>query len=664
MDVQSAQQAKTLKDIVKIIAAIVDVFILVDSSGSVGESRYELMRSCVRQLVYMLPFDADASPPPTRLGVLQFDTQVYAELLLETNIDSINCAISAMKYRKGGTNSQLALKTSYDLLMQHTISGRNKVVFLITDGDVCNAHSQAAKMKNEGVLLVCILIGSSQSQLLQLQTVASPGCALLFNSFEEMQKVFAAVTTKASDAPAILIKTRGSKTATFEFVSKTGCDCYELEFFDPDTNRWAKKLDTDGRTCYAKNLKPATIYSVRACSISNLIKSPYSAELKFRTLIGSPLSDVLVDPSQLKAAHAKLKDRLNQYRHQRKKGNLSHLNILLMGRIGNGKSALMNTINSSLKGFWSQVSVAKNSIQTVTLRLKKWKVVDTICIWDIYGWTENTKSFLELSAILNGHLVNNFKEGDELSGANYLPNPTLQDKVHAVVIVCEAGAVHSVSEMERLREFFDALTDKGLQPVIALTKLDTLHDAELDTHPERIYDSGVVDITLNTFAKNTNIAASNIMPAINYDGQFDDPHLVKEFLSMRVVEKAISQAESFIEQSLHSMSDVDIPLSPAPSSPVCPIPTSPSSGHNSCSKCRQPLESAFKLCPYCQTPVKTKPKPAANLCRNPACSNPIDANWKACPFCGTTQTPSCSSCQKELHTGWAVCPFCGTNVSA
>jgi RNA polymerase subunit RPABC4/transcription elongation factor Spt4 len=50
-------------------------------------------------------------------------------------------------------------------------------------------------------------------------------------------------------------------------------------------------------------------------------------------------------------------------------------------------------------------------------------------------------------------------------------------------------------------------------------------------------------------------------------------------------------------------------------------------------------------------------------CKN--CGKELDSEWKICPFC---QTPIekqniCKSCGKELQDGWQICPFCQTPVA-
>ncbi|OPX33101.1 MAG: hypothetical protein B1H40_00870 [Candidatus Latescibacteria bacterium 4484_181] len=50
-----------------------------------------------------------------------------------------------------------------------------------------------------------------------------------------------------------------------------------------------------------------------------------------------------------------------------------------------------------------------------------------------------------------------------------------------------------------------------------------------------------------------------------------------------------------------------------------------------CPHCGRPVRKDFKLCPYCQTPLKAE-------C--PSCGRPLDSDWVACRHCGHKTSPS------------------------
>lgn len=67
-----------------------------------------------------------------------------------------------------------------------------------------------------------------------------------------------------------------------------------------------------------------------------------------------------------------------------------------------------------------------------------------------------------------------------------------------------------------------------------------------------------------------------------------------------------------------------------------------------CPSCGEPLESGWKICPACETPVG---RPAC-----PSCARPVKENWKVCPECGARLI--CAECAGRLPAGGAPCPEC------
>jgi formylglycine-generating enzyme required for sulfatase activity len=67
-----------------------------------------------------------------------------------------------------------------------------------------------------------------------------------------------------------------------------------------------------------------------------------------------------------------------------------------------------------------------------------------------------------------------------------------------------------------------------------------------------------------------------------------------------------------------------------------------------CPACGEPLESGWKICPACETPV------APPVC--PSCARRVKANWKICPECGARLI--CRECGGRLPAAGAACPAC------
>ena len=70
----------------------------VDDSGSVSSSQFEMMRSCVRQLVALLPFREDAPDPPVRMALLQFSSKTHLITDFESSPGALATAMTGTSF--------------------------------------------------------------------------------------------------------------------------------------------------------------------------------------------------------------------------------------------------------------------------------------------------------------------------------------------------------------------------------------------------------------------------------------------------------------------------------------------------------------------------------------------------------------------------------------
>jgi RNA polymerase subunit RPABC4/transcription elongation factor Spt4 len=48
----------------------------------------------------------------------------------------------------------------------------------------------------------------------------------------------------------------------------------------------------------------------------------------------------------------------------------------------------------------------------------------------------------------------------------------------------------------------------------------------------------------------------------------------------------------------------------------------------------------------------------------PGCGRPVESEWRLCPFCSTVLRKACADCGRTLDLAWNVCPYCGTATAA
>ena len=84
----------------------------------------------------------------------------------------------------------------------------------------------------------------------------------------------------------------------------------------------------------------------------------------------------------------------------------------------------------------------------------------TIYFWDVYGCTEkNYDNILDLA--VSGQLKDRFKEGDQISIEKQILKPTINDKVHAVVMVMDATNLFSDLNKALYKDNIKKFQDKG-----------------------------------------------------------------------------------------------------------------------------------------------------------------------------------------------------------
>lgn len=113
---------------------------------------------------------------------------------------------------------------------------------------------------------------------------------------------------------------------------------------------------------------------------------------------------------------------------------------------------------------------------TFTLKISKEHIVESLKVWDTYGWdgqnwpvrrTVSNRAcdhayFIylqdsDVSLLLAGRLKEGYEFGKDMANA-ITERPSLADKVHAVIIVCDLVSATSEQQMRELGKFYQLLT--------------------------------------------------------------------------------------------------------------------------------------------------------------------------------------------------------------
>ncbi len=147
-----------------------------------------------------------------------------------------------------------------------------------------------------------------------------------------------------------------------------------------------------------------------------------------------------------------------------------HINILLCGGVGAGKSSIVSTVDSLCQGRISRRAPHGQGTGSLTRKLRKYKFTNPDIkkavhwqLWDSMGWGTNDYKKGELGFILDGHLPNGCKLDDSISmkTAGFKHNPSSEDEVHCMCLVVPCDAATDESYMERLREMRQFARERG-----------------------------------------------------------------------------------------------------------------------------------------------------------------------------------------------------------
>ena len=154
---------------------ILDVVIILDASGSIGSSNFQLMKNYIINMLAAF----NISPVNTRVGVIRYATSasIVVPLGLYGNYFQLRSAINSIRYTGGKTYTNLALNLlSTAFATARVDEGIPRVAIVFTDGRSTNAAAtvQAAqRVHNAGIYVYSFGIGRVSNT--ELTAIASSG---------------------------------------------------------------------------------------------------------------------------------------------------------------------------------------------------------------------------------------------------------------------------------------------------------------------------------------------------------------------------------------------------------------------------------------------------------------------------------------------------------
>ena len=167
--------------------SVLDVVFVIDTSGSIGSTRFQL----IREFTANITTELIRNSPRSSVGVILFASSAYIRFSLQTytSLNSLLSAINRLPYSGGGTDTAEALT----LLLSSTQNGvlrlrsdSSKVAIVITDGrsNSLSATSSAAARLHALNIFDVFAVGVDGAYLTELEAIASsPELVFFTNSF-------------------------------------------------------------------------------------------------------------------------------------------------------------------------------------------------------------------------------------------------------------------------------------------------------------------------------------------------------------------------------------------------------------------------------------------------------------------------------------------------
>ena len=165
-----------------------DVVFVIDTSGSIGSSRFQL----IREFTANLTIELINSSPNSAVGVILFASSAYIRFNLQTytSLNTLLTAIDNLPYSGGGTDTAEALTLLLTAAQNGVLDFRNdstKVAIVITDGRSSSrsATLSAAVALHASNIFDVYAVGVGGANLNELEAIASsPDFVFFTRSFD------------------------------------------------------------------------------------------------------------------------------------------------------------------------------------------------------------------------------------------------------------------------------------------------------------------------------------------------------------------------------------------------------------------------------------------------------------------------------------------------
>ncbi|XP_036927981.1 interferon-induced protein 44-like [Acanthopagrus latus] len=238
--------------------------------------------------------------------------------------------------------------------------------------------------------------------------------------------------------------------------------------------------------------------------------------------------------------------------------------VVLVGRVGAGKSSFFNSISSAFRGNMTSQAIAGIAASSVTTQFRTYTITAgkggealPLMLCDTMGLEEKPDSGLDIEDLVNiykGHVKDRYQFSPSApilaDSPGYRQKVTLNDKIHCVVYVVDASQVSILTQ--KMIDKFTAIRKKtnqlGLPQILLMTKVDEACPLVAEDL-KNVYHSVFIQRKARELSESLGIPLSCVLPVKNYSEELELDQDT-DILLFSAVEQMLNYADSFFENQV------------------------------------------------------------------------------------------------------------------
>lgn len=545
-----------------------DYVIMIDKwvgSSSKDVEMFRIFQNCIRQII--IHFKQDLKDQRVRIALVQFDSSFPSVLTnFTSDIEVLLKAANSLAF-SSGHNVVGGFQLAKNLFQKDSKETTKKKLILISDGyEVAHGAKEVSTLLSQGVEVSGIWISEKYGSLLDWNKINNT--MVQFNDIYEAETCFRKLSSIPKEHPTLDIVKRNISSIEVSI----GCSVdtvYQYNLFMLGTDDKIKLCSSSKKNVIVvKDLKPNTEYLFWGqVEVEGGIYPESSSFIQKNSVSGKTLN-ITNDYklcSNLTEVERVVKDMIKKILKKEVDNEFKELcncfNLLVIGRIGTGKSSFLNTLSSIFKKEYTREFSSDESQLSHTKEIQKYCLTKFINIFDMWGFEKDDENYqkflLDLEFILKGSLKNGYVK--DQSYDRFDSNPSPKDRIHCVIFVIDYSSIRQPSLLDLFKKIKSKVADQKINPLIVVTKSD-LWDENIRENTSEIYNSGHITDQIQHFCKETGIDKDNVFPVVNYVSRYRQSDYVLEYSVLNALLSALSFSRTKFSNMLSKETKVETPI--------------------------------------------------------------------------------------------------------